>query len=111
MNLQTPVLKRRSDELEGGQRQSKSSDGLYVEARDRTPRSRKSEQESTSAEPKRQGQKRKRSDIYQQRRAKRTCLTASALQSVQDEQKEVADSRGSEVSWGQTLSGCNVDCD
>ncbi len=116
MSPHTPVLKRRSDGLDGGWSPSKSKGGLYAEARpesgDLARRSHPTEQEYASVEPEQEGHKRKRSFVNQQRSAKRarctvaqpTHLTASALQSVQNEQKEVEDSQGSEASQGKDLS-------
>ena len=116
MNPQTPVLKRRSDGLDGEWSQSKIREGLHAEARpesgDPAGRSHATKRAYTSLEPKQEGHKRKRSFVNQQRSAKRahctvaqpTHLTASALQSVQSKQKEVEHSQGSEASQGKVLS-------
>jgi len=110
MNPQTPILKHRFDELKGGRRQFKSRDCLYVEAKpesgDLTPRSHTTRRRYTSTVPEQQGHKRKSSCVNQQRSAKRarrvvaqpTHLTATALQSIQDEQKKPDDSNGFEAS-------------
>ncbi len=109
MNPQTPILKHRFDELKGGQRQFKSRDCLYVEARPESgdlTRSHTSRRRYTSTVPEQQGHKRKSFYVNQQRGAKRarravaqpTHLTAAALQSIQDEQKKPDDSNGFEAS-------------
>lgn len=102
MNPLTPVLKRRSDGPEDGRRQLKRKD---VEA-DTAQRSHATQQECTSAGPEQRGRKRKSFDANQERDIKRTRRTGaqsthlikSALESVQDEQDQLEDSKGSEAS-------------
>lgn len=103
----TPVLKRRSDVPEDGRRQLKSKD---VEA-DTARRSHATGQECTSAGPEQRGRKRKSFDANQERDIKRTRragaqsthLIKLALESVQDEQDQPEDSKGSEASQGELL--------
>ncbi len=71
----------------------------------------------TSTVSEQQKHKRKSSYVNQQRDAKRarhviaqsTHLTVTALQSIQDEQKKLDDSKDFKASWMRFLIRCNAD--
>lgn len=121
MNPQTPILKRRFDELKDERRQFKSRDCLYVEVRpelrDLTPRLHTTGRRYAFTIPEQQRHKRKSSYVNQQRGVKRARrivaqsahLTATALQSIRDEQKKLDDSKGSETSEKKFFIRCNAD--
>ncbi len=110
MNSQTSILKHRFDELKSKQRQFKSRNCLYVEVRSESKDltwSHTSRRRYTSTVSEQQKHKRKSFYVNQQRDAKRarravaqsTHLIATALQSIQDEQKKLDDSNDFETSW------------
>ncbi len=111
MNSQTSILKHRFNELKNEWCQFKSRNCLYVEVRseskDLTSRSHMIRWRYTSTVSEQQRHKRKSSYVNQQRDAKRAChviaqsthLIATALQSIQDEQKKLDDSNDFKTSW------------